>query len=85
MDLRKQFEKETKLEAVIEGWYPTVELARPEYTEWLEHRLSTIVQQSLSGSEAKASTPKCSHPEGAAYKVKSLNGRTFCRVCGIEL
>jgi len=43
-NFRKQFEKETGLEAVISSWYPTVELARPEYTEHLETKLQVAVE-----------------------------------------
>jgi len=41
MTLREQFENETNLEAVIPGWYENVELARPEYTKWLEAKITS--------------------------------------------
>ena len=47
------------------------------YTEWLEDRLSTIVQQSLSGSEAKASTPKSC---GNCGRLPII-GKDYCAVC----
>ena len=52
------------------------------YESWdrLKDRLSTIAQQSLSGSEAKASTPKCQSC-GGDVKIESQETTYVCDKC----
>ena len=54
------------------------------YTEWLEDRLQTITQQSLSGSDPKGSTPKvCPKCYGKGKHLDNTEFSRFkkCRKC----
>ena len=76
MTLREQFEKEMNNPGTVFGM--------PDYIKWLENKLETLVQQSLSGSDDKSSSPKscpkCKSNDTEFYQ-QILKPR-YCKRCG---
>jgi hypothetical protein len=66
MNLKQQFIKETGCTELSPG----IDIFRVKYISWLENRLQTIAQQSLSGSEPKGSSPKLPSLDDVYIEVK---------------
>ena len=78
--LSKQFVEETGETLFRAG--TSIKIYNSDYVHWLENKLETLVQQSLSGSEPKGSTPKCSHMDIDRKTDDNNEPYYLCKKCG---